>query len=156
MEFKSHHKVWNVGWYYDDVDDYLSYVNICLEKWVQNKYDHEIPFFEDKYEIQVASLLLYDNLLPTEARKAFSMLAITAMKEISDTKQQSNVFHIKKPAKGRKKDEFLERQLLSGVAKLIKAGTLKTEAYKIVAQENNKSPDTVRRRYERFMKRRKQ
>ncbi|WP_231890967.1 hypothetical protein, partial [Methylomonas koyamae] len=60
--------------------------------------------------------------------------------------------HIKPPKPGRKDNRGEAFTRFREVRRLVQEGKNHTEAYRIVAEKHHKSPDTIRRDYERKIK----
>jgi hypothetical protein len=93
-----------------------------------------------------------DDLLPPAARKAFAGLTIETITEIENKKVAIECLHITPPTPGRKEDRRARGHILMGVHYLLETGLSKTEAYEAVAAQHFKSPNTIRRMYERALK----
>jgi len=150
--FTPDHEIWKFANTEDELDDWLPYAADLVEKWASQS-ENEVKF-KTTFEIILASLLLMDDLLPPAARKAFAGLTLETITEIENKKVAIECLHITPPPPGRKKDLHARGSILRGVHSLLKTGLSKTEAYEVVAAQHFKSPDTIRRMYERALKRR--
>lgn len=83
-------------------------------------------------------------------------LTLQTISEVEDKKLGIDCLHISPPKPGRQENRRLKGQILFAVRDLIKSGYSKTDAYNEVSQQYFKSPDTVRRMYERAIKRSEQ
>lgn len=148
--FTPDHEIWKFANAGDELDDWLCYAEDLIEQWASQS-ENEIKF-KTTFEIILASLLLMDDLLPQAARKAFAGLTLETITEIKNKKVAIECLHITPPPPGRKEDLHAKGQILFGVRSLLKTGLSKTEAYEVVAAQHFKSPDTIRRMYERALK----
>lgn len=145
--------IWKFADWWDELDDWLPYAEDLIKKWASQS-SEEIKFGE--FEIRIASFLLMDDLLPLSAKKAFANLMLDAMFEAKEKKLSLAALHIHPPRPGRKEDRQAIFIRMSEVFELIKEGHQKQEAYELVAKKHHKSPDTIRREYERWMKKRRE
>jgi hypothetical protein len=151
--FSSKHAIWKFADAGDELNDWLPYAEDLVWKWsVQNK--DEIKF--DSFQIIIAALLLKDDLLPAPARAAFADAVWEAMNDAIERKYTLKSLHIHPPKSGRKKTTLNELGfIMLSVSNIIRSGKTATQAYQEVADKCFKSPDTIRRVYERQMKKRK-
>ncbi len=148
--FSSEHAIWKFANAGGELDDWLPYAEDLIREWsVQNK--EEIKF--DRFQITLAALLLKDNLLPAPARAAFADAVWEAMNDAIEKKYTLKSLHIHPPKSGMKK-MTLQRLgfIMHSVSGIIRSGKTATQAYQEVADKCFVSPDTIRRVYERQMK----
>jgi len=150
--FTSEHMIWKYADWLDELDDWLPYAEDLVKKWEKQSSD-EIKFTRT-FEIIIASFLLMDDLLPLTAKKAFANLTLDVISEVDKKKLTMESLCIHAPPPGRKKDSSFPVRIRE-VKELIAKGHSKQEAYELVASQYHKSPDTIRRAYERLFKRRK-
>lgn len=152
--FSREHTIWQWADYHDHLDDYLDYAEDLIRRWAAQNSD-EIKF-GSTFNIHIASLLLIDNLLPASARQAFAELMLDVISEASANKLKIDVLKIKPPPPGRKKNS---RELFFRVWEVqqhLANGLKKEDAYKLVAEKHHAAPVTIRREYERAMKKAKE
>lgn len=148
--FSSEHAIWKFAYAGDELDDWLPHAEDLIREWsIQNS---EAVRFKNTFDIILAALLLEDDLLPTPARVAFAKVMLETITETQTNKLRVDCLHVHPPKPGRKEDragifiKFLQ------VRNLIQEGMTATEAYEVVAEKHCKSPDTIRRDYERMVK----
>lgn len=146
----SEHEIWKFADAGDELDDWLPYAEDLIEKW--SGQDKSEVYFNGTFEIVLASLLLMDGLLPASARHAFARLTLDVIDEAEDKRCFLSSLGMRPPRPGRQEDLRAKGYRIHKVRELIKAGHKSTDAYDLVAKEVHKSPDTVRRDYERAMK----
>ena len=151
--FSPHHKIWQFAVAGDELDDWLSEAEELMQKW-SNQNSDEVSF--QTFDVILAAYLLKDNLLPASARDAFAELMMSVIIEAREKKLRIECLHIEPPKPGRKENRTERFIRLHEVRMLIKNGKTATEAYQIIADKFNKSPDTIRREYERAMKQNKE
>ncbi|WP_376697240.1 hypothetical protein [Wenzhouxiangella sp. EGI_FJ10305] len=122
-------------------------------KW--SKLAPEEISFKSTDEILKASYLLDKGRLPEAAWSAYSHVVLDAILEIEEKKLTVDSLHIKPPKRGRQEDRRQKGYMILKTQELIRFGYSPTEAYDQLAQELHKSPDTVRRTYERARKKSK-
>jgi len=151
--FSSKHAIWKFAYTGDELDDWLPYAEDLVRQWsVQNK--DEIKF--DSFQITLATLLLKDDLLPAPARAAFADAVWDAMGDAIERKYTLKSLHIHPPKSGMKKMILHELGfIMLSVSEIIRSGKTATQAYQAVADKCFKSPETIRRVYERQIKKRK-
>ena len=152
MIFSSVHEIWKFANGNGELDDLLPYAEDLVNKWANQSGD-EIEF-QSTFEIALASYFLMDDLLPKAAKKAFAKITIDVISEADDQKLTLKSLFIHPPPPGRKRDKISSFIRMREVIKLIKEGHKNQAAYELVATEHHKSPDTIRRDYERYIKRR--
>ena len=150
--FTQDHKIWWFAWQGDRVDDWLPVAEELVEKWSAQSQD-EIKF-ESTFHIILASMLLHDNLLPDSARKAFADLTLDIIDEAGEKDLQIDALQISPPARGRKKNQSEIIRRSRDVLDHVEKGKSKTEAYELVGKKYSKSPETIRRDFERLQKER--
>lgn len=150
--FSSKHAIWEFAHAGGEVDDWLPYAEDLVRKWsVQSK--DEIKF--DPFQIILATLLLKDDLLPATARAAFADAVWEAMNEADKKKYTLKSLHIYPPNAGMKKmPPHKLGFIMISVSQIIRSGKTATQAYQEVAEKCFKSPDTIRRIFERHKKKR--
>lgn len=148
--FSSESAIWKFAYAGDELDDWLPFAEDLIEKW-SSQSEKEIEF-RDTFEIILAAYLLKDDLLPASARMAFAELLLKTIDEVGSKKLLLEGLHIYPPKPGRKEDRHDQFIRFHEVKTLIQAGKAATEAYKEVAKKHSKSPDTIRRAYERIIK----
>lgn len=151
--FSSEHQIWKFANYWDELNDWLPYAEDLVRIWADQS-SNEIKF-KSTFEITIASFLLMDDLLPLAAKKAFAKVTLDVMSEARKKKLTLKSLYIDPPPPGRKKDRASLFIRMHEVIQLIEEGRQKQEAYNLVATQYHKSPDTVRRDYERYIKRRR-
>jgi len=77
---------------------------------------------------------------------------LKTISEAKDKKITLDCLHIKPPKPGRKEDRNVRFFRFHEVRNLIQDGMTAAEAYKVVAEKHFKSQDTIRREYERMLK----
>lgn len=149
--FSQEHAIWKFAYAGDELDDWLPHAEFLIGEW-SNQHSEGVKF-RNTFEIILAALLLEDNLLPAPARVAFARAMIETISEVTTKKIRVDCLHIEPPKPGRQGDRRELGVRLFKVRKLIGDGKSSTEAYKMVAEEHSKSPETIRRDYERAIKR---
>ena len=145
----SDHAIWKFACAGDELDDWLPYAEDLIREWsTQNK--DEVKF-KTTFEIIIAAFLLKDDLLPASARAAFAEAMLETIDEASNNKLRLKSLHIRPPKPGRKENLTATFIKCREVMALIQKGMTSTEAYKVVAEKHFKSPDTIRREYERIV-----
>jgi hypothetical protein len=148
--FSSEHAIWKFADAGDELDDWLPYAEDLVLKWTVQSKD-EIKF--DSFQIILATLLLKDDLLPASARAAFADAVWEAMNDAMKHKYTLKSLHIHPPRPGRKETPRSELGfILFSVNSIIRSGKSATQAFQEVSDKCCKSPDTIRRIYERQMK----
>lgn len=148
--FSSQHAIWKYANAADKLDDWLPYAEDLVQKWATQSSD-EVKF-PGALEVYLASLLLEDDLLPASARVAFATLMLKVINEASARKLRIDCLGISPPKSGRKEDRMAKLFTFREVRLLIQKGMSASEAYAAVAEKRCKSPETIRRDYERMMK----
>lgn len=151
--FSSKHEIWKFAYSWDELDDWLPYAEDLVRSWT-NQSAEEIKF-RSRFEIVIASFLLMDDLLPLAAKKAFAALTLDVISEADKKKLTIESLRIHPPPPGRKRDKRAIFSRNWAVIELLEKGHQKQEAYEMVANQFHKSPDTIRRDYERYYQRRK-
>jgi len=152
--FNPEHMIWQYANYHDELDDILPNVEYLIGQWEAREYETGQPFFKDRREIHMASLLLHDDLLPDAARKAFSYLMLDAIIEADDKKIKLQSLYVSPPKRGRKSSVNLLGRRFETHRLINKEGCSASEAYKKIADKHCVSVDTIRRDYERNIKKR--
>jgi hypothetical protein len=148
--FSSEHAIWKFANAGDELDDWLPYAEELVRKWsAQNSDEVKFP---NTFDIILAAFLLKDDLLPASARVAFAKLMLETVDEATSNKLRIISLDIYPPKPGRKKNRGETYFRLGEVKALIQKGKTATDAYKLVAEKHFKSPETIRREYERFVK----
>lgn len=146
--FTPDHKIWQFAWAGDELNDWLPYAEDLIAKWSRQESD-EIQF-NGTFEIILASFLLMDDLLPPQARIAYAQFTLDVISAAPKRKVSA-----RRP--GRRKGSRAEKgHRLFSVKGYIESGLTKQQAYQKVADEIHKSPDTIRREFERALKQSKQ
>lgn len=148
------HAIWKFAYAGDELDDWLPYAEDLIRKWSTQSTD-EVKF-QTTFEIDIAAFLLIDDLLPTSAKAAFAKAMLDAIGEATRKKLHFKSLLISPPKPGRKENRSATFIKFHEVKALIQEGKTATEAYKVVAEKHFKSPDTIRREYERIVKKHKQ
>jgi len=148
--FSSEQAIWKFSNAAGELDDWLPYAEDLIREW--SKQTAEEVKFRFQFEIDLAALLLIDNLLPPAARTAFAKLMIAVMNEAVDKKLSLASLHIKPQKPGRKRDITQTFIRFHEVKDHVQAGMALTEAYLAVVEKYHKSPDTIRRDYERSVR----
>ena len=148
--FSPEHRIWEFSSAGDELDDWLPYAEDLVKKWAKQRSD-EVEF-GTTFEIILASLLLMDDLLPSPAKMAFARLTLDTITELDEKRISIGSLKIEPSKPGRKDDKQFKGYVIFSVREHIKNGLSKTEAYKAVAAKQFKSPETVRRIYERASK----
>jgi len=151
--FLQEHEIWKFAFAGDELDDWLPYAEGLVDKWLIQRSDEVV--FATSFEVVIAALLLKDNLLPSSAKAAFAELMLNVMDEAKHNKLKIECLHIYPPKPGRKEDRRKTFMVVHEVKALIQNGVTATEAYETVAEARFKSPDTIRREFERAKKKRK-
>lgn len=148
--FSSEHAIWKFAYAGDELDDWLSFAEDLKRKWSAQNSD-EVKF-QTTFEIIIAAFLLEDDLLPASARAAFAKVVLETIDEATDNRLTLKCMHIHPPKPGRKGNPAQTFIKFHQVRTLIQEGATATDAYKMVAGKHFKSPDTIRRDYERIVK----
>lgn len=148
--FSSKHAIWKFANAGDELDDFLPYAEDLVREW--SVQDSKEVRFQGTFDIILAALLLEDDLLPVSARVAFSKLMLETIDEAGSNKLSIKCLHIHPPKPGRKENRTEAFIKFHEVRTLIQEGKTATEAYKVVAEKHFKSPNTIRRDYERMVK----
>ena len=148
--FSSEHAIWKFADAGDELDDWLPYADDLVHKWASQSCD-EVKF-GTTFEIILAAFLLEDDLLPASAKAAFAKVMLEAINEAGINKLSIKCLHIHPPKPGRKENRGETYFRFHEVKTLIQEGKAATEAYRVVAEKHFKSPDTIRRDYERIVK----
>ena len=146
--FSPSHEIWKFAYAGDELDDWLPYAEDLVQKWSSQTSD-EVKF-ETTFEIIIAAFLLKDDLLPASASLAFAEIVLETIDEAVKNKLRLKCLHIRPPKPGRKESRTATFIKCREVTALIQKGMTATEAYKVVAEKHFKSPDTIRREYERI------
>ena len=149
--FSSDHAIHKIAVCVGEADDLLPYAEELVLKWSTQDCD-EVELAGS--DLAIAALLLEDNLLPSSARVAFARLMLKTIEEARENRLTLKCLGFRTPKPGRKKTDLAETGYrLHKVYQLINTeGMTPNDAYDIVAKECFKSPDTIRREYERAMK----
>lgn len=150
--FTPEHAIWRFAYAADELDDWLPYAESLIQKWsIQDKSEVEI---QAGFELVIAAFLAQDNLLPASASKAFATAVLSQIAEAdANAAIVKRLLDPKKP--GRKKTSKQETfRRMWAVSNLIREGMTASAAYEEVAEKHCKSPDTIRREYERALKKR--
>ncbi len=152
QKFSPDAAIWKFANPDDGLDDWLGYAENLVQKWsVQNK--DEIEF--DSFQFALATLLLKDDLLPDNARAAFADAMWKAMEEAHEKKYTLKNLHVYPPSSGMEKmHPYQLGFIMHGVRQAIQDGKTATKAHQEIADTLFKSPDTIRRIYERQRKKR--
>ncbi|WP_297451916.1 hypothetical protein [Ferrovum sp.] len=150
--FSPHHKIWQFAVAGGELDDWLSQAEELMQKW-SNQNSDEVRF--GTFDVILAAYLLKDNLLPASARDAFAELMMSVIIEARKKKLRIECLHIEPPKPGRKENRT-ERFIRFHEVRMLKNGMTATEAYKVTADKFGKDPVTIRREYERVLKRLKE
>lgn len=148
--FSSEHAIWNFANAGDELDDWLGHAEWLVSEWA--KQTVEEVRFKNTFDIILAALLLEDGLLPNSATAAFAKLMLETINEAIESKARIKCLHIHPPKPGRKEDRAKIFIRFHEVSSLIQEGNSTTDSYKIVAEKHCKSIDTIRRDYERMVK----
>lgn len=149
--FSSEHAIWKFANAGGELDDWLGHTEHLVREW-SNPGSNDVKF-ENTFDIILAAFLLEDDLLPAPARVAFAKTMLETIGEVQTKKLRVSCLHIEPPKPGRKENRQQMGIRLRKVAGLINEGMSPTEAYKNVAEEHCKSTETIRRDYERMIKR---
>jgi hypothetical protein len=153
--FYPNHLIWQYADYHEEINELLPEIEELVSDWAAIQYNdgNVSDFFKTEYEIRLASFLAYDNLLPIEARKAFSMLPLLCLQENESKSYISKALMMKGKRKGRKRG-FKDGQRIRDVEKTISdnPNLTKTKVYEIVADKHCVSSVTIRRTFERYKK----
>lgn len=152
--FSPEHLIWKYAWYHMESDDYFTIADDLINEWEKLEYDdgNISIFFKNEFEIRLASILAYDDLLPAEARKAFSMLPLVCLFELRSKKITLEALQMQPFKKGRPKTRSFDRLQAVGEHLRDHPEASKKETYEMVAKQFNVSPDTIRREFERRRK----
>lgn len=146
--FSPDHAIWRFAYAGDELDDWLPYAEELIQKWSQQSCN-EVKF-QNTFEIVLAAYLLKDDLLPASARIVFAETMLKTITEADLNKLRLKCLHIHPPEPGRKRNPVETFFRWHEVNDLIQNGKTATEAYYEVAEKHFKSPDTIRREYERI------
>lgn len=146
--FSSIHAIWKFAYAGDELDDWLPYAEDLIREW--SSQNPEEVKFHSTFDIVIAAFLIKDDLLPASAKVAFAKVMLDAIDEATTKKLNFKSLLIHPPKPGRKEDRTKTFIRLHEVKALIQSGMTATEAYAVVAEKNFKSPDTIRREYERI------
>lgn len=147
--FSPEHAIWQFANAGDEIEDWLPYAEDLIRIWsTQNSDDVK---FATTFEIILAAYLLKDGFLPESASTALGELVLKTIDEVHSKKLGIKCLMIYPPAAGRKKNRTQPFIRFHEVDDLIREGKTATEAYAIVAEKHFKSPDTIRRDYERIV-----
>ena len=150
--FSPEHAIWKFANAGDELDDWLTYAETLVKQWAKQS-SLEVKF-EGVFELYLAALLLKDDLLPASARMVLGELMLKAINEASNKKLTIESLGIHPPKPGRHKiTPHTLGYIIHSVSGIIRSGETATEAYKVVSEKLCKTPDTIRRIYEREMKR---
>lgn len=147
--FSPSHEIWKFANAGDELDDWLPYAEDLIREWSTQSKD-EVKF-KTTFEIIIAAFLLKDDLLPASARGAFAEVLLEAIDEATRKKLRFKSLLIHPPKPGRKENRTETFIRHHEVTALIQKGKTATEAYKVVAEKHFKSPDTIRREFERIV-----
>lgn len=147
--FSSNTAIWKYANSIDEFDDVFTEAEELILKWSRH-IDSEVEF-KSIGEIYFAALLLEDGLLPVPAKKAFAKVMRKAINEAYQNKLCIKSLYIHPPKPGRKNNQTASVNRCREVMRLINNGESATDAYKVVAEKHFKSPDTIRRDYERIV-----
>lgn len=150
MIFRPEHEFYKAAIAADQLDDWLPHAEYLIGKWAEQK--SEDVKFASTWKIIIAASALRDNLLPVSARVALCEVLFKVILEAESKKLDLASLHISPPKPGRKSDRNLTFSRVQKVMTLLREGKTTTEAYDLVAEEYCKSPDTIRREYERTLK----
>lgn len=145
----STHLIWQVAERESLLEEWIPYAEQLIQKWSTS------PVFEfsSQEEVQIALLLLADNLLPPFAQRKLALNTLDAIGEAYEKKYTLHYLKIQPPEAGRHKDTRTLWVITSAVHAALKKGLSRSEAYEQVCKQHKKSFDTVRRIYERNEKR---
>jgi hypothetical protein len=153
--FKEDMMIWQYGDYQNDIHEYLAYVEGLLDEWNELQIDLDVylsepsSFFRSEFEFKVATFLLHDGLLPHKIQKIMAYAIMNSRLDLESRNIKFDILKVSKKAKvGRPKDKSLLTRD-SEVLYFLELGLSKTEAYKQVASKHFKSPDTIRRGFEK-------
>ncbi len=136
---------------YNDPHDSFAEIESFMDEWSKSDPDENELY---KFNIRLAAMLLIDGILPTKAGVVLGNKILAAMDEIIEKKQSVKALGIEKKTRGRPPKEQSIHYIYHEVGMRIKDGMSKTSAYKEVADQENKSPETIRRIFEREKKKR--
>lgn len=132
----------------EDVDNWVTAAENIIDKCSTS----EEVVFGNTFDIQLASFLLIDNLLPLPGVKALSNVMFNVIQESYEKKYTMESLYITPPKSGRKENKIFLRIVFHEVREHLEKGLSKKEAYMLVAEKHSKSPDTIRRIVERINK----
>ena len=153
VKFSPEHSIWKYANWADELDDWLNHAEYLICKWSEQP-ANEVKFVST-FQIIIAAHLLIDNLLPASARLAFVDVMLSTVKEASDKKLTLKALKISPAKPGRKRDAAHFNRCHE-VKELLQTGMAVTQAYLVVAEKFHKSPDTIRRDFERVIKKSKE
>lgn len=148
--FTSEHEFWKTACAAGQLDDWLPYAEELIRKWASQESD-EVEF-SSTWEVLIAISALKDDLLPASARVAISELMNKVIDEARTKNIRLDCLHIAPAKPGRKSDRIQVFWRFNEVKELLRQGSTTAEAYEIVARKYFKSPDTIRREFERSKK----
>ena len=134
-------------------DDFHTSLENIFDNWhIQT--DFEEYKFSDPFELFLAAIFLEESppLLPSHVKKAVGSTLKQAITESSDKKYTMESLYVFPPKPSRKKGDRYRRSIIYSVGRLIRVeGWNRQSAYQKIAEQNHKSPDTIRRIYERHV-----
>lgn len=104
------------------------------------------------FEIRIALNLSEDGFLVQSVQSKLSCITTNLIDEAFEKKFNIDSFFIRAPKRGRKPDHYLHHKIISMVYDNLNTNNTMQEVYEYVATQLYKSPDHVRRIFERHKK----
>lgn len=140
-----------LGSHLDDYDDAATMIEAAYEKYTRSEFPPDVPD-SMAFDWYCFSVFLKDSLPPGNLR-IFGDLIENLFEEMEERNISLKSLGIS-PSKSGRPETMTDRKILEiiGMVKFEqKNASKKSEAYEIVAKSLNKSPDTIRRYYERWL-----
>jgi hypothetical protein len=160
-KFTSDMMIWQYAYYHDELEDYLSQADYLLEQWNDPKIDvdefigNPNTFFSSEFDFQLALYLLHDGLLPRKVQMILAESVLLGRLDLRSKNVQCDMLKVSKEKNPGRPTGQLENTRFREVLELLKVGISRSESYERVAVKYFKSPDTIRRGFERMLKRNK-
>ena len=141
-----------LGAYSDDYDDAATIIDEAFEKYKTLNSDDVYKSLTSTDWFCIRCFLL-DQINPGDL-SLFGLLIDSIFKEVESNNLSLESLGIEPKPAGRPTtiNEYRLREIIGFVKWELKTAKTKIEAYEAVARKMNKSPDTVRRYYERWLK----
>ena len=158
-QFNEGMMIWQYAWYHDDLDGYLEHASQLIIEWTDPLIDinsfKEAPdtFFKNEFDFEIALYLLNDGLLPLNAQMILAHAVLLGRINLISRNIKSEMLKVSKVRKAGRPSVKVELTRSIDVLKLLELGLPRSEAYERVAAQYCKSTDTIRRAFERQVKR---